>query len=770
MFTLQIRGELHAPNGDPELQRELDKHIPYEYVLSWLSSREGFTGPENRFLALQSGTSSGKSITIPSRIYIDLMRPRFVTGGSLICTQPRVLTTIANARKIAEIPAFAPYLKIGETIGWNTQLFKEKPKNVGVLFATIGVLSLQLQVLTDSELMATYRYIIIDEAHERALGVDTALTALKAFLRRNAQNPHCPFVIVMSATFNPFEFASFFLNTPDHKRSVDELTKNIIICSSASSKPREFIWPEAPITDIIAEIMRIIRNIVTEQPAPIASWNPKSPEQPQSARDDILVFLPGLNEITKIYGEIDQLTRELKPLYAVRLDSTAVNDSTQEYTDLDIELRSINERDNTMYERRVILSTAVAETGKTFTGVKYVIDAGYSREVDYNPITRTEILISRPASKARITQRWGRVGRTFPGVVYPLYTRELHEKLPDEQYPEIINANITRSILQLINDQQRTKLLRGDYPAFRIEDLDLMSMPHWDSLLDAIDRVRSMGFIALGAPMYAIERDEFMRGTEYMREDTLGITKIGRIAIELALDFERLEYLRLILAGFAWNYRPYELILISIFEKLKFSDKTGRYDFDMIYSLIFKDSISGNAYANVRTLLGDTFFNAIVIGYVLDQKESNIVMLANIGLSIESIATFKAAQNKIANLFIRMGFNIYEGRSIYDDIKSGNISDIAESIIAYKRCLLDAFRVYYVRRTATSDNKFVTNTGLTIEPTFLEKIYGGAITNAKEFLFSSFDGVQDKKTLYNVSAKFVTILDGFVGYDPLFTH
>ena len=169
MFSLNKPGMLESPTGDDEQKKYLDKFIPYEYVIKWLLDHESRAGIKNRLLILKSGIASGKSMTIPAEIFISFIRGR-ESGGGIICTHPRVLTAIDNAKQMSStIPKYKPFLKLGETIGWSTQFSKQKPKRIGLLSATIGILMMQLQLFTDAEIRDMYRFIIIDEAHERSL-------------------------------------------------------------------------------------------------------------------------------------------------------------------------------------------------------------------------------------------------------------------------------------------------------------------------------------------------------------------------------------------------------------------------------------------------------------------------------------------------------------------------------------------------------------------------------------------------------------------------
>lgn len=834
-FTLQRKGELRAPNGDPELQAQLNTYVPYEYIIRWFQSHEGRTGIANRVLIIQSGTASGKSTTIPAEMFGQLVRHRYATGGGIICTQPRILTTISNAKQIAAIPKFGAYLRLGETIGWSTQFSKLKPRRIGLLSATIGVLTMQLQVFTDSEIMDMYRYILIDEAHERPLVADITLTALKGFLQRNATNPRCPFVVLMSATIDPPKFARYFLgpNQDGTARTIDQLIDNIIICNSAPSFERQKIWPEAPITNIITESVRIIRDIMDKHPAPRETWDPTASaagaeasapsghelhldmiKGPQQERDDILIFLPGIAEMTSMRLALRKFNKEQyvagKPQVAiVMLNSAAITENQLEYRQLDIPIREIQDR--AIYERRVIVSTSVAETGMTFNTLRYVIDAGYSRENEYNPNLKATSLLSKPAQLSRIEQRWGRVGRKFPGVIYPLYTEQMRNSLQPTQYPEIITSCITPVILQIVFEQQKIKTLyTHETPYFRVQDIDMIDPPQPDMLLDALEHAYGLGFIAHAPPEFSLDIDEFF-AKSVCAAHRIGITKLGRIALELTSILDSLESIRMILAGFAWGYRPVDLIAIATFTKLRAQDevdeesetestskrpkKRAQLSMNVAYQEVFpvkmrpdgtpiEDDATGlGAMDSWHTALGDTFFDGLIMSAAIDKifeqtsKKGDFTGIqqwwSRLGVSFESMLQFIEVKDTICNCLLTLGFDPYKGTSILDIATSREYEPAAlsDAIMRYKRCIYDGYRANVIRWNELK-NQYETFTGLHVDSAMIDQIFrtvSVAQSHVAMFVVDKFQGRLNRTTMtYDIIANQISILDGFIGHDPLF--
>jgi HrpA-like RNA helicase len=62
-------------------------------------------------------------------------------------------------------------------------------------------------------------------------------------------------------------------------------------------------------------------------------------------------------------------------------------------------------------KRKVILATNIAESSITIPDVKYVVDFLLTKELHYDPTSKSESLELNWCSKASATQRAGRAGR-----------------------------------------------------------------------------------------------------------------------------------------------------------------------------------------------------------------------------------------------------------------------------------------------------------------------------------------------------------------------
>eukprot|EP01025_Chloroclados_australasicus_P057324 TRINITY_DN7141_c0_g1_i3.p1 TRINITY_DN7141_c0_g1~~TRINITY_DN7141_c0_g1_i3.p1 ORF type:complete len:1286 (-),score=169.44 TRINITY_DN7141_c0_g1_i3:373-4230(-) len=100
--------------------------------------------------------------------------------------------------------------------------------------------------------------------------------------------------------------------------------------------------------------------------------------------------------------------------------------------------------------RLIVVATNVAETSLTIPGIRYVVDAGRSKQKileSSSGMARYEV---RWISKASAAQRSGRAGRTGPGHCYRLYSSaHFNNSFPEYTFPEIINTPLEGVVLMM---------------------------------------------------------------------------------------------------------------------------------------------------------------------------------------------------------------------------------------------------------------------------------------------------------------------------------
>jgi hypothetical protein len=471
--------------------------VPIQYIRSWIQRRMlaansgAATTLADRVLIIRAETGSGKSTTLPVAVF-RLLRSehtaarRRYRGPGVICTQPRVLTAIALANDVASRP-WNPDMVLGETVGFQTGPVSNQPP-AGLVYATIGVLATQLRYQEDAEIMARYRFIIVDEAHERALDSDMTLMLLRNFYTRNLETDRLPFLLLTSATFDTQRYAEYFGVGPAN-----------VIEVAGRAYPIETHWPVLGTNDYPAEAAAVALRI-----------HEAHPDDPPG-RADILIFMPGSPESVAVFAALgrallgyrtrDEPARTHAPFLALVINREVVTSQVGDYPLVFERPERLPPVNGLRPARRIIVSTVVAETGLTIDTLRYVIDCGWHRTSEtYQPWGAAGIL-TRPATQSRIEQRRGRAGRLFPGDFYPLYTRGVHAALEAQQLPEVISTGIAGIYLAVIREQQRQKLRTGAPPEFRVEDMALLDPPPPEAFLAANAAAVALGFVAARAPL-----------------------------------------------------------------------------------------------------------------------------------------------------------------------------------------------------------------------------------------------------------------------------
>jgi HrpA-like RNA helicase len=154
--------------------------------------------------------------------------------------------------------------------------------------------------------------------------------------------------------------------------------------------------------------------------------------------------------------------------------------------------------------RKLVVSTNIAETGVTIDGVLFVIDCGLEFINSYED--RTEILSKEFISKNSVKQRLGRAGRTAPGTCYHLYTKQEYEKMSDFRPPEILSQNIDQVILQLLSSGIVDKLI----PINKFTNT-LITPPKEKTVLQSIEFMAKIGLVDYKCERSESERSESKR-------------------------------------------------------------------------------------------------------------------------------------------------------------------------------------------------------------------------------------------------------------------
>jgi ATP-dependent RNA helicase DDX35 len=424
-------------------------------------------------------TGSGKTTQIPQFLLQN-------GWNGIVCTQPRRLSTITVATRVAQERS----CRLGAEVGYCVRFEECTSGETRCRFMTDGML---FRECLHDPLLSRYSVIMIDEAHERSLHTDLLLAVLKKILKKRPDLR----IIISSATIDAQSFAAFF--APKRVYGPTEAPQENAQSQAAPLMPAiiSIDTPNFPVECSFLTSTEFIRDehvVIDAVCRLVEQINAKT-----SSTGDILVFLAGRSEIEQCCARLEELSASDEAVDSIRFfkkkkRSDVPLEDTKRCTILPIPLFAGVDFESQVLrpappgKRKVILSTNVAEASITIDGVVFVIDSGRMKVRFWDAEAGFERLCCVPISKASARQRAGRAGRTCPGQVYRLYSQAFHDScMPKESISDLQLADLTATVLQL--------------KALGVEDVfafDWMKAPAGDKLQAALTQLKRLG--ALSAP------------------------------------------------------------------------------------------------------------------------------------------------------------------------------------------------------------------------------------------------------------------------------
>ncbi|MCP5143880.1 MAG: ATP-dependent helicase HrpB [Gammaproteobacteria bacterium] len=334
-------------------------------------------------LVLEAPPGAGKTTQVPPAL---LNAPW--CRGRVIMLEPRRIA----ARAAAMFMAGQFGEDVGDTVGYRIRFDTRVSAGTRIEVVTEGILTRMLQQDPSLEGVSA---VVFDEFHERNLASDLGLALcldVQQSLRPELR------LIVMSATLDGARLTRF----------LDAME----ITSPGRSHPVQITY-QTPRTDepVQASMVRAVRQAL------------------DAYSGDILCFLPGRYEIDRCADMLQSLPCEVLPLHG----------------ELPVEQQVRVLRPGE--QRRVILSTNVAESSVTVAGVRTVIDSGLAREPRFDPISGMSRLETVSISQASADQRAGRAGREASGQCIRLWSES--RTLDRSARPEIAQVELSGLLLEL---------------------------------------------------------------------------------------------------------------------------------------------------------------------------------------------------------------------------------------------------------------------------------------------------------------------------------
>jgi len=410
---------------------------------------------ENQIIIVQGETGCGKTTQIPQYLHEEGYTKTEMKHGELKivgCTQPRRVAAMSVAARVSQEVGS----KLGHTVGYSIRFEDRTCEGTVIKYMTDGML---LRELLDDPTLSKYSVMIVDEAHERTLHTDILLTLLKDVTRARSDFR----LVISSATLDEQKFVDFFDNPPVFriKGRLFHVQHRFMANDQKS----------ATANMIDACLRTVIQIHRSEQPG------------------DILVFLPGQDEIEELQKEVEAQVKRL----GSKIKELLIRPI---YANLPTDMQAKVFDPTPPGARKVVIATNIAETSLTIDGIVFVVDPGYCKQNRFSSKTGIETLAITRISKASADQRAGRAGRNRPGVCFRLYTKdEFNTEFEENTQPEILRLNLANVVLLL--------------KTMRVKDVinfEYLDRPPREVLIFAIEQLTSLGALDQSGELTSLGR------------------------------------------------------------------------------------------------------------------------------------------------------------------------------------------------------------------------------------------------------------------------
>lgn len=430
----------------------------------------------NQVVIIEGETGCGKTTQVGQYILEEATEKNLPC--SIVCTQPRRISAIGVAERVAEERGE----HVGSSVGYSIRQERRASHTTHLLFCTTGILLRRLE--HDRELSGT-THVIVDEVHERGIETDVILLALRDLSRRRPDLK----LILMSATMDMDLFSRYFggapgMTIPGRTFPVQDfywedalaITRHMYNPSSEVAAYRNRARSEGDNPDVVkredlstttvneryanySETVKValrsieqdvvnyellvslikgdrLKQLALNNPIDLGDDAPPRPE-------GVLVFLSGVKEIETLMQMLqrtDEFSEDPARSWVMPL-----------HGGLAPEEQKIVFLSPPQGVRKIVLATNVAETAITIDDIGYVVDTCRMNEVRFDANRRIFSLEDTVISRTNARQRRGRAGRVAPGIaVHVGLTRFRHDvKIEEHQLPEVKRAPLEQVVLRI---------------------------------------------------------------------------------------------------------------------------------------------------------------------------------------------------------------------------------------------------------------------------------------------------------------------------------
>ncbi|XP_011868007.1 PREDICTED: ATP-dependent RNA helicase DHX36 [Vollenhovia emeryi] len=452
--------------------REMQRHEAYQNMLKFRLKLPAYEKKseilqlvdDNQVVVISGETGCGKTTQVAQFILDDELESGNGSVTRIVCTQPRRISAISVAERVAMERAE----NLGNSVGYQIRLEKSLSREQGsILFCTTGIL---LQIMKHDPALKNFSHVILDEIHERSTESDFVITLLKQIIPKRPDLK----VLLMSATLNAESFSKYYNNCPmihipgftypveefyledvlslvqykfpEPPPQPTDYRKHLKRYKAQQNKKDEFLDMLQPyIRQLTAEkkyetqVINQLRNPISEDLSldlieKLVRYicNTKGPGA-------ILIFLPGMMDISNLNKMM--LNSQCYPghryiIYPLHSRMPTVD-------------QKLIFKQPPEGVRKIIIATSIAETSITIEDVVYVINSGKIKYGKFDVKRNIQTLEPEWVSLANAKQRRGRAGRVTSGECYHMYTRVREMQFAQYPLPEMLRTRLEEVILQI---------------------------------------------------------------------------------------------------------------------------------------------------------------------------------------------------------------------------------------------------------------------------------------------------------------------------------
>ncbi|KAK9701941.1 DEAD/DEAH box helicase [Popillia japonica] len=465
---------------------------------------------ENNQICVISGeTGCGKTTQVAQFILDEYLTKQKGSVCRIVCTQPRRISAISIAMRVAEERAE----KLGTTIGYQIRLEigyqirleKELPRTKGcITFCTTGVILKQME--SDPSLDGI-SHLILDEIHERDIMSDFIISLMKTVITKRKDLK----LILMSATLNSDKFSKYYNNCPmleipgftyhvEEYYLEDAIKHTSFEFSLPFNKFREkqghrFHVSKRNLDKRHSEYMRqfgpYLRQLRYDKKysANVIQQleNPNCEElsydlileliiyicHKMKEAGAILVFLPGYSEISQLHNLMQ---------------------FHQRFHYQDYLVLPLHSQMPTVDQKQIFNPPP--------PGIKH---CGKHKMKKYCPETNNQTLLPEWVTLANAKQRKGRAGRVKPGICYHLYHRGRAQVLDSYPLPEVLRTRLEDVILMIkllqLGPAMEFLLTLLDKPSEKTVEVSLELLKRMNAL-DEYENLTPLGYHLAKLPVH----------------------------------------------------------------------------------------------------------------------------------------------------------------------------------------------------------------------------------------------------------------------------